>query len=79
MKAADKLALNKIQIALAELSLTADYDYYDGDHVWCRFCRANRPTPDHEDDLTWHSEDCLYRLAMEHADLLRSLAAETQP
>jgi hypothetical protein len=46
-----------------------DWDYYDGDSVWCRFCRATRPSPDHENDPTWHDAMCIWRVANDlHAE-----------
>jgi hypothetical protein len=43
------------------------YDYYDGNHVWCRYCSATRPRPQDDAALDWHSEDCLYRIACEES------------
>ena len=44
---------------------TTDWEYYDGNHVWCRFCRATRPTVEDDDKLAWHYENCIYRIAVE--------------
>lgn len=54
----------RIQEALEQLKST-DWDYYDGTHVWCRFCRKDRPSPDVDTHLDWHDSLCVYRVAME--------------
>ncbi len=65
--------LQRLLQALSELSQTASYDYYDGNHVWCRFCQATRPSPDRDADLTWHDDMCIYRVAHESFGLITSM------
>lgn len=54
----------RILQALDDLRMT-DYDYYDGQSVWCRFCRNTRPSVDRDTDLTWHDNLCIFRVAHE--------------
>ena len=56
--------MERIINALSELRFT-DWDYYDGNNVWCRFCRQTRPSPEHDGVWTWHDPDCIWRIANE--------------
>jgi len=41
------------------------FDYYDGQNVWCLYCRATRPSPNADADLSWHDSMCVWRVAHE--------------
>lgn len=43
----------------------ASWVYYDGYHVWCRYCWSTRPSPDRDADLSWHEPHCIYRVVRE--------------
>lgn len=56
--------IERVRAALGSIR-SAGWDYYDGAHVWCRFCYVTRPSARQDMDLDWHAPTCIYRIACE--------------
>lgn len=70
--------VQRIISALDTIRFT-DWDYYDGNHVWCRFCRSTKPHDADDCDLHFHDTDCIYRVACEELRLHHALDVDPAP